>query len=152
MNADTLARQIDILLVEDNPGDVRLTRELLKESKFHNNLTVVDNGEDALVFLRRGAKYPDATRPDLILLDLNLPRKNGSEVLASIKSDPELRRIPVVILTSSKAEEDIVRTYDLHANCYITKPVGLEQFAAVVKSIDDFWLAIVKLPPHPNKG
>ncbi len=151
MNVDTLARQIDILLVEDNPGDVRLTRELLKESKFHNNLTVVDNGEDALVFLRRGAKYPDATRPDLILLDLNLPRKNGSEVLAAIKSDPELRRIPVVILTSSKAEEDIVRTYDLHANCYITKPVGLEQFAAVVKSIDDFWLAIVKLPPHRNK-
>ena len=146
MNTDTLARSIDILLVEDNPGDVRLTRELLKESKIHNNLAVVDNGEDALIFLRRGSKYPDAPAPDLILLDLNLPRKNGAEVLASIKSDPGLRRIPVVVLTSSKAEEDIAKTYDLHANCYISKPVGLEQFAAVVKSIDDFWLSIVKLP------
>jgi chemotaxis family two-component system response regulator Rcp1 len=148
MITDTLARPIDILLVEDNPGDVRLTRELLQESKVRNKLTVVDNGEDALVFLRRGAKYPDASLPDLILLDLNLPSKNGSEVLAAIKSDPELKRIPVVILTSSKAEEDIARTYDLHANCYISKPVGLEQFAAMVKSIDDFWLAIVRLPPH----
>jgi len=146
MHTDTLARSIDILLVEDNPGDVRLTRELLKESKIHNNLAVVDNGEDALNFLRRGARYPDAPAPDLILLDLNLPRKNGAEVLASIKSDPALRRIPVVVLTSSKAEEDIAKTYDLHANCYISKPVGLEQFAAVVKSIDDFWLSIVKLP------
>jgi chemotaxis family two-component system response regulator Rcp1 len=148
MNADTLARPVDILLVEDNPGDVRLTRELLKESKIHNNLTVVDNGEDAIVFLRRAAKHPDATLPDLILLDLNLPRKNGAEVLASIKNDPTLRRIPVVILTSSKAEEDIARAYDLHANCYISKPVGLEQFATVVKSIDDFWLSIVRLPPN----
>jgi chemotaxis family two-component system response regulator Rcp1 len=148
MNADTLARPVDILLVEDNPGDVRLTRELLKESKIHNNLTVVDNGEDAIVFLRRAAKHPDATLPDLILLDLNLPRKNGAEVLASIKNDPSLRRIPVVILTSSKAEEDIARAYDLHANCYISKPVGLEQFATVVKSIDDFWLSIVRLPPN----
>ena len=148
MNADTLARPVDILLVEDNPGDVRLTRELLKESKIHNNLTVVDNGEDAIVFLRRAAKHPDATLPDLILLDLNLPRKNGAEVLASIKSDPVLRRIPVVVLTSSKAEEDIARAYDLHANCYISKPVGLEQFATVVKSIDDFWLSIVRLPPN----
>ena len=150
MSTDTLACPVDILLVEDNPGDVRLTRELLKESKIHNNLTVVDNGEDALVFLRRGAKYANATPPDLILLDLNLPRKNGAEVLASIKNDPALRRIPVVILTSSKAEEDIARAYDLHANCYVSKPVGLEQFAAVVKSIDDFWLSIVKLPPHPK--
>jgi chemotaxis family two-component system response regulator Rcp1 len=148
MNADTLARPVDILLVEDNPGDVRLTRELLKESKIHNNLTVVDNGEDAIVFLRRAAKHPDPTLPDLILLDLNLPRKNGAEVLASIKNDPSLRRIPVVILTSSKAEEDIARAYDLHANCYISKPVGLEQFATVVKSIDDFWLSIVRLPPN----
>lgn len=148
MDTDTLARPIDILLVEDNPGDVRLTQELLKESKIRNNLTVVDNGEDALTLLRRGDKYLHATYPDLILLDLNLPRKHGSEVLAAIKSDPELRRIPVVVLTTSKAEEDIVRSYDLHANCYISKPVGLEQFAAVVKSIDDFWLAIVKLPPH----
>jgi len=144
--SDTMGRPIDILLVEDNPGDVRLTKELLKESKIHNSLTVMDNGEDALLFLRREGKYPNAPLPDLILLDLNLPRKNGSEVLASIKSDPALRRIPVVILTSSKAEEDIAKTYDLHANCYISKPVGLEQFAAVVKSIDDFWLAIVRLP------
>jgi CheY-like chemotaxis protein len=151
MNTDTLARSIDILLVEDNPGDVRLTRELLKESKIHNNLTVVDNGEDALNFLRRGAKYPHAAPPDLILLDLNLPRKSGVEVLGSIKSDPELRRIPVVVLTSSKAEEDIAKTYDLHANCYISKPVGLEQFAAVVKSIDDFWLSIVKLPTRHER-
>jgi chemotaxis family two-component system response regulator Rcp1 len=148
MNTDILACPVDILLVEDNPGDVRLTKELLKESKIHNNLTVIDNGEDALVFLRRGGKYPEATLPDLILLDLNLPRKNGAEVLASIKSDPVLRRIPVVVLTSSKAEEDIARAYDLHANCYISKPVGLEQFATVVKSIDDFWLSIVKLPRH----
>jgi two-component system, chemotaxis family, response regulator Rcp1 len=148
MNADTLGRPIDILLVEDNPGDVRLTTELLKESKIGNNLIVVDNGEDAIVYLRRGPKYPDAAPPDLILLDLNLPRKNGYEVLAAIKGDPELRRIPVVVLTSSKAEEDIARSYDLHANCYISKPVGLEQFAAMVKSIDDFWLAIVRLPPH----
>ena len=148
MNTDILASPVDILLVEDNPGDVRLTRELLKESKIHNNLTVMDNGEDAIVFLRRAAKHADATLPDLILLDLNLPRKNGAEVLASIKNDPILRRIPVVILTSSKAEEDIVRAYDLHANCYISKPVGLEQFATVVKSIDDFWLSIVKLPPN----
>ena len=145
---ETPARSIDILLVEDNPGDVRLTRELLKESKIGNNLTVVDNGEDALAYLRRGPKYPNATSPDLILLDLNLPKKNGHEVLESVKNDPVLRRIPVVILTSSKAEEDIVKTYDLHANCYIAKPVGLDQFAAMVKSIDDFWLAIVKFPPN----
>ena len=148
MNMNELPQHIDILLVEDNPGDVRLTRELLKESKINNNLTVIDNGEDALLFLRREAKYCNVTPPDLILLDLNLPRKNGSEVLASIKNDPELKRIPVVILTSSKAEEDILRSYDLHANCYVSKPVGLEQFAAVVKAIDNFWLAIVKLPTH----
>lgn len=148
MNVDQPALPVDILLVEDNPGDVRLTKELLKDSKIHNNLTVIDNGEDALLYLRREAKYRNATHPDLILLDLNLPRKNGSEVLASIKNDPQLRRIPVVVLTSSKAEEDVVRTYDLHANCYISKPVGLEQFAAVVRAIDDFWLAIVKLPEH----
>jgi two-component system, chemotaxis family, response regulator Rcp1 len=151
MSIDTLARSIDILLVEDNPGDVRLTRELLKGSKIHNNLTVVDNGEDAVAFLHRGADDPHANLPDLILLDLNLPRKNGVEVLSSIKSDPELRRIPVVVLTSSKAEEDIAKTYDLHANCYISKPVGLEQFAAVVKSIDNFWLSIVKLPTRHER-
>jgi CheY-like chemotaxis protein len=151
MNVDKLAHPVDILLVEDNPGDVRLTKELLKDSKIHNNLTVIDNGEDALLYLRREAKYRNATQPDLILLDLNLPRKNGSEVLASIKNDPELRRIPVVVLTSSKAEEDVVKTYDLHANCYISKPVGLEQFASVVKAIDDFWLTIVKLPKQHQK-
>ena len=148
MDVDRMGQPVDILLVEDNPGDVRLTRELLTESKIRNNLTVIDNGEDALRFLRREAEYRDASPPDLILLDLNLPRKNGAEVLASIKDDPRLRRIPVVVLTSSKAEEDILKTYDLHANCYISKPVGLDQFAAVVKAIDDFWLAIVKLPTH----
>jgi two-component system, chemotaxis family, response regulator Rcp1 len=148
MDTETLVRQINILLVEDNPGDVRLTQELLRESKIHNNLTVVDNGEDAITYLQRGPKFPDAVLPDLILLDLNLPRKNGMEVLAVVKEHPELRRIPVVILTTSKAEEDIVKTYSLHANCYISKPVGLEQFAAVVKAIDDFWLAIVKFSPQ----
>lgn len=147
MAAD-FARPIDILLVEDNPGDVRLTQEILKESKVRNNLMVVDNGLDALTLLRREGRYRDAARPELILLDLNLPRKDGREVLAEIKRDDQLRRIPVVILTTSKADEDVLRTYDLHANCYVTKPVGLEQFVTVVKSIHDFWLAIVKLPPN----
>jgi chemotaxis family two-component system response regulator Rcp1 len=140
---------IEILLVEDNPGDVRLTIEALKEGKVHNRLSVAKDGVDALAFLRRAGTYANAARPDLILLDLNLPRKDGREVLAEIKMDPVLRRIPVVVLTTSKAEEDILRTYDLHANCYITKPVDLEQFISVVKSIDDFWLSVVRLPPKP---
>jgi CheY-like chemotaxis protein len=138
---------IEILLVEDSPADVDLTREALEDAKVHNNLHVVGDGEQALAFLRREGQYAEAPHPDLILLDLNLPRKDGREVLAEIKQDPALRRIPVVILTTSDAEQDVLRTYDLHANCYITKPVDLEQFITVVKSIKQFWLAIVKLPP-----
>ena len=137
---------IQVLLVEDNPGDVRLTKEALKEGKLLNHVSVVGDGVEALSFLRRQGKYADAVQPELILLDLNLPKKDGREVLAEIKADPCLRRIPVVILTTSSAEEDILRTYDLHANCYITKPVDLEQFMRVVKSIEDFWVSIVKLP------
>ncbi len=137
---------VEILLVEDNPGDVRLTREALKEGKVLNNLSVAVDGEEALAFLRRQTIYAEAPRPDLILLDLNLPRKDGRQVLAEIKADEQLKRIPVVILTSSSAEEDILRTYDLHANCYITKPVDFDQFVAVVRSIEDFWLTMVKLP------
>jgi chemotaxis family two-component system response regulator Rcp1 len=137
---------LDILLVEDNPGDVRLTQEALKENKLHNNLHVTRNGVEAMAFLRQEGKYAEAPRPGLVLLDLNLPRKDGREVLAEMKSDEALRRIPVVILTTSQAEEDILKTYDLHANCYITKPVDLDRFIKVIQSIKDFWLAIVKLP------
>lgn len=137
---------IDILLVEDNPADVRLTREALKEAKVHNSLYVVEDGVVAMEFLNRQGAYGDAPRPDLILLDLNLPKKDGREVLAEIKQDPDLLRIPVVVLTTSRAEEDILRSYDLHANCYVTKPVDLDQFITIVKSIEDFWLTIVKLP------
>ncbi len=140
------SRPIEILLVEDNPGDVRLTLEALKEAKMRNNLTVVSDGAAAIAYLRRRAPYQDAGRPDLVLLDLNLPKKPGREVLEEIKTDPELKRIPVVILTTSQAESDILSSYDLHANCYITKPVDLEQFMHVVQSIEDFWLTIVKLP------
>ena len=138
---------IDILLVEDNPGDVRLTREALKEGKVLNTLHVVGDGIEALDFLRHKAPYVKVPHPDIILLDLNLPRMDGRELLAEIKSDPNLRRIPVVILTTSKAEEDIIKSYDLHANCYITKPVDLDQFITVVKSVEEFWFTIVKLPP-----
>ncbi len=141
-------RPINILLVEDNPGDVRLTKEALKEGKVRNNLHVAADGEEALAFLRQEGRHAGAGRPDLILLDLNLPKKNGREVLAEIKEDPELKRIPVVILTSSKAEQDIIRSYNLHANCYITKPVDLEQFLTVVQSIENFWLTVVMLPPR----
>jgi CheY-like chemotaxis protein len=139
---------IQVLLVEDNPGDVRLTKEALKEGKLLNQLTVVGDGVEALSFLRKEGKYADAIQPELILLDLNLPKKDGREVLAEIKADPNLRRIPVVVLTTSSAEEDILKIYDLHANCYITKPVDLEQFMGVVKSIEDFWVSVVKLPSH----
>lgn len=141
-------KPVEILLVEDNPGDVRLAVEALKEGKVHNNLHVVGDGVEAMMFLRREGKYALSPRPDLILLDLNLPKKDGREVLAEIKADERLRRIPVVVLTTSKAEQDILRTYDLHANCYITKPVDLEQFIAVVRSVEDFWLTVVKLPPE----
>jgi two-component system, chemotaxis family, response regulator Rcp1 len=137
---------IQVLLVEDNPGDVRLTKEALKEGKMLNRVTVVGDGVEALSFLRRQGKYADAGQPDLILLDLNLPKKDGRQVLAEIKGDPRLKRIPVVVLTTSSAEEDILKTYDLHANCYVTKPVDLEQFMHVVKSIEDFWVTVVKLP------
>jgi CheY-like chemotaxis protein len=143
---ETTGRPIEILLVEDNPGDVRLTLEILKETKVRNTLTVAADGVEALDLLRRTGRYTHAVRPDLILLDLNLPKKDGRQVLAEIKADPVLRSIPVVILTTSKAEEDIVKSYNLYANCYVTKPVDLEQFAKVVQSIEDFWLTIVKLP------
>jgi two-component system, chemotaxis family, response regulator Rcp1 len=139
---------IQVLLVEDNPGDVRLTKEALKEGKLLNQLTVVGDGVEALSFLRQEGKYADALQPELILLDLNLPKKDGREVLAEIKADSKLRRIPVVVLTTSSAEEDILKIYDLHANCYITKPVDLEQFMGVVKSIEDFWVSVVKLPSY----
>lgn len=138
---------VDILLVEDNPGDVRLTREALKEAKIRNQLYVVGDGVDAMAFLRRKGSYRDAVRPQLVLLDLNLPRMNGREVLAQIKQDESLRRIPVVILTSSQAEADVLSAYDLHANCYITKPVDLAQFLTVVQAIESFWVTIVTLPP-----
>ncbi len=139
---------IDILLVEDNPGDVRLTREVLKEGKLRNNLFVCGDGEDALDFLHRRGKRANAVRPDLVLLDLNLPRKSGQEVLAVVKEDPDLRSIPIVVLTTSEAERDVLQSYNLHANCYITKPVDLMQFMKIVNYICDFWLEIVKLPAH----
>jgi chemotaxis family two-component system response regulator Rcp1 len=148
MNTPTKSKAINILLVEDNPGDVRLTIEALKEAKVSNNLTTVPDGVEALAYLRGEGKYSHASRPDLILLDLNLPKMDGREVLAEIKKHSSLRRIPVVILTSSKAEADILKAYDLHANCYVTKPGDLDQFMTVVKSIDDFWLSVVKLPPE----
>ncbi len=137
---------VEILLVEDNPGDVRLTQEALKESKVTNNLSVAEDGVEALAFLKREGKYADAPRPDLLLLDLNLPKKDGRELLEEIKANENLRRIPVVVLTTSKAEEDIVRMYNQHANCYITKPIDFDQFIEVIKSIENFWLTIVKLP------
>jgi CheY-like chemotaxis protein len=146
-----LVRPIEILLVEDNPGDVRLTKEALKEAKVINHLTVLKDGEEALAYLRRHGQYADAKRPHLILLDLNLPKKDGRDVLAQIKADETLKRIPVVVLTTSQAEEDVLKSYSLHANCYITKPVDLDQFVRVVRSIEDFWLGIVVLPVN-GKG
>lgn len=146
-NVKQTERSIEILLVEDNPGDVRLTLEAMKEVKLNNKVHVVGDGVQALSFLRREGEYADVPRPDLILLDLNLPKKDGREVLAEIKSDPSLKAIPVVVLTISKNEEDIFRSYNLHANCYITKPIDLEQFLRVVKAIQSFWLSIVQLPP-----
>ena len=146
MNMEAIAREIEVLLVEDNPGDVRLTIEALKDGKIHNHLSVVSDGEEALAFLRRQGQYAKVPRPDLILLDLNLPKKDGREVLKEIKQEKDLKRIPVVILTTSTAEKDIIKTYDLHANCYINKPVDFDQFTNVVKSIEDFWFTVVKLP------
>ena len=146
----TSGQPLEVLLVEDSSGDVRLTQEALKDAKVHINLRVVRDGIDAMAFLMREGEYVTAPRPDLILLDLNLPRKDGREVLKEIKENPELKSIPVVILTTSASEADILRSYLLHANCYITKPVNLDGFLTVVKSIDSFWLSIVKLPP--NRG
>ena len=137
---------VEILLVEDNPGDVRLTKEALKEGKVYSNLHWAKDGVEALEFLRHKGRFADVPRPDIILLDLNLPKKDGREVLAEIKNDENLKRIPVVILTTSKAEEDVLRSYQLHANCYVTKPVDLEKFILVVQSIDMFWLTVVTLP------
>src|ERR1700728_1467838 len=138
----------EVLLVEDSPGDVRLTREALKDAKVHINLHVAPDGAEAMAFLKREGKYANVPRPDLILLDLNLPKKDGREVLAEIKESDALKSIPVVVLTTSASEADILRSYRLHANCYITKPVGLQGFLTVVKSIDSFWLSVVKLPPE----
>jgi len=142
-----VAEEIQILLVEDNPGDIRLTQEAFKNSKLHNRLDIVQDGEQALTYLRRQGKYADAPRPDIILLDLNLPRIDGREVLAQIKEDEDLRRIPVVVLTTSDDEKDVLTTYNLHANCYITKPVDMNRFVEIVQTIEGFWFQIVKLPP-----
>ncbi len=146
MISQTYEEYIQILLVEDNPGDVRLTEEALKEGKVLNSLNVVEDGIEALSFLRKEGNYADVETPDIILLDLNLPKMDGRELLAAIKSDENLRRIPVVVLTTSKADEDILNAYNLHANCYITKPVDMDQFIEVVKCIENFWFTVVKLP------
>ena len=147
IEAARIGKPIEILLVEDNPGDARLVKETLKDVKILNNLGIAKDGQEALDFLHREGDYAEAPHPDLILLDLNLPKKDGREVLREIKADKNLKRIPVVVLTTSKAEEDILRSYDLQANCYITKPVDLDEFIKVIKSIESFWLTIVKLPP-----
>lgn len=147
MNIGEIGRPAEILLVEDSPGDVRLTQEAFKEGKLSNNLHVACDGVEAIAFLCQKGKYASAPRPDLVLLDLNLPKKSGLDVLAEIKSDEKLKTIPVVILTISKSEEDILKSYDKHANCFITKPIDIDQFLKVIKSIENFWLTIVKLPP-----
>lgn len=144
----TKIQPVEILMVEDNPGDVRLTMEILKDTKMHNQVQVAADGEEAIDFLRQAGKYAGERLPDLILLDLSLPKKSGLKVLAEIKEDPFLRRIPVVILTASAVEQDVVESYNLHANCYVIKPLSLDKFAAVVKAIENFWLTIVKLPTH----
>lgn len=148
MNVSDRGKPIEILVVEDNPGDARLVVEAFKEGKVWNNLIIVEDGVEAMAFLRKEGKYKNVLRPDLIFLDLNLPKKDGREVLKEIKLDENLRRIPVVILTTSEAEEDIMKTYNYHANCYITKPVDLDKFIEVVKMIEGFWLTVVKLPPN----
>jgi len=146
MNTAFQGEPIEILLVEDSPDDIVLTTEALKDGKVRNRISVVEDGEEAMSFLRREGQYHAAPRPDLILLDLNLPRKSGREVLAEVKQDPKLKRIPVVIMTTSSDEKDILQAYNCHANCYVTKPVDLDQFLGVVKSIEHFWLTVVKLP------
>lgn len=150
MNLNKNQNPVDILLVEDNPADVRLTEEVLKEGRIYSNLHVVTDGEEALSFLRRSDKYANVPRPDLILLDLNLPRKDGREVLAVIKADPDLRQIPVVVLTTSRNDDDIQQIYDLHGNCFITKPVDLDQFIYVIKTINNFWLTLVEYPTRSS--
>jgi CheY-like chemotaxis protein len=146
MATDTPGRAIDVLLVEDDPGDVLLIREAFEHNKVLNELSVVADGVEALAFLRREGEHADAPRPDLVLLDLNLPRKDGRQVLAEVKSDPDLRQLPVVVLTTSEAEEDVLRSYDLHANAYVTKPVDFDRFIEVVRQIDEFFVSVVKLP------
>ena len=141
-------KAIDVLLVEDDPGDVLMTREAFKDNKLANRLSVVSDGVDAMAFLRKEDQYAGSPTPDLVLLDLNLPRMDGREVLAAMKSDPELRRIPVVVLTTSEAEEDVLRSYSLHANAYVTKPVDFDRFIEVVRKIDDFFVSVVRLPGH----
>ncbi|MCX7596708.1 MAG: response regulator [Fischerella sp.] len=148
MNISTDFMPIEVLLIEDNPGDVELTKIALEDSKISVNLNVVEDGVEAIAFLRREGKYAQVTHPDIVLLDLNLPKKDGREVLAEIKADDNLKRIPVVVLTTSQAEEDILRAYNLSANCYINKPVDFDQFVKIVQSIETFWFTIVKLPPE----
>ncbi|OGW39849.1 MAG: response regulator [Nitrospirae bacterium GWD2_57_9] len=151
MEAKENGSPVEILMVEDNPGDVLLMEEALREGKLSNNLYIANNGDEAMDFLKKRGKFKDAVRPDLIMLDLNLPRKDGREVLAEVKNDPELKKIPIVIVTTSGSEEDIDKTYSLHANCYVTKPVGVRQFFEVVKNIESFWFSIVKLPSKAGK-
>ncbi|HZX32277.1 MAG TPA: response regulator [Rhodocyclaceae bacterium] len=146
MHGECFGKSVEILLVEDNPGDVRLTQEALRGVKIRNTLNVVGDGVEAMEFLRREGTFANAPRPDIVLLDLNLPRMDGTEVLVAIKGDPDLKCIPVVILTTSQAEEDIIRSYRLNANCYVSKPVDFDQFIRVVQAIEDFWLTVVKLP------
>ena len=147
MNKEVTGKPVYMLLVEDNPGDVRLTKETLRDAKMMVKLDVVGDGMEAMAFLRREGKYAKAKRPDLILLDLNMPKKDGREVLAEVKQDPDLRRIPVVILTISNNEEDILKSYNLHANAYVAKPLGLQEFAKIIESVEDFWFTVAKLPP-----
>ncbi|MGE5406511.1 MAG: response regulator [Methanosarcina sp.] len=144
---NTGSESIDILVVEDNPGDARLIREILNENSLYSSLNIVNDGVEAMAFLNNEGKFSAAPKPDLIILDLNLPRKDGREVLAEVKAHEELKHIPIVIMTISQAEEDILKTYKLHANCYITKPIDLTEFIKVIKSIEDFWFSVVKLPP-----
>jgi CheY-like chemotaxis protein len=146
MTPKPAGQPIEVLLVEDDPGDVLLIREAFDFNKVHNNLNVVSDGEQALDYLRGAGDYADRTRPDLVLLDLNLPRKDGREVLAEVKSDPDLRTIPIVVLTTSEAEEDVLKSYQLHANAYVTKPVDFERFVSIVRQIDDFFVSVVRLP------
>jgi CheY-like chemotaxis protein len=146
VHIQSVTKPIEVLLVEDNPGDAQLTRIALSDGKMCINLSLTEDGVDALAFLRKEGKYVDAPRPDLILLDLNLPRKDGREVLAEIKADPSLKRIPVVVLTTSQSDTDILQAYELAANCFITKPVDFDQFVKIVQTIEDFWFTVVKLP------